>query len=225
MSLVEALSDETKKAAIIKDCLTLVDEEVAAKGGISGFAVKAGYSAVKGATEPDLVDLREVEFPPIPVAGIDGGGDLPVRSRMQAIGEQARRERDQRDEHQQDQVEHHQRAVRAGDAVELRVVVHPDDADRQEADDVGRVVGPLLGERGREAAGGADLEVQHEQRYRDGEDAVAEGLEPGPVHRGLGSSGRGLLIDLGQNLVHAVLTVQDLELLLGRRPGSMRIRW
>jgi hypothetical protein len=48
MSLGDALSDDSKKAAIIKDCLTLVDEEVAAKSGISGFAVKAGYGAVKG---------------------------------------------------------------------------------------------------------------------------------------------------------------------------------
>ncbi len=55
MSLGDALSDETKKAAVIKDCLVLVDEEVAAKSGISGFAVKAGYSAVKG-VKPGFVE-------------------------------------------------------------------------------------------------------------------------------------------------------------------------
>jgi len=38
--------------------------------------------------------------------------------------------------HQQEQVDDHQRAVGMVDAVELRVVVQPDDADRQEADDV-----------------------------------------------------------------------------------------
>ncbi len=48
MSLSDALKDETKKTAIVKDCLTLVDEEVSAKGGLSGLAVKAGYAAVKG---------------------------------------------------------------------------------------------------------------------------------------------------------------------------------
>jgi hypothetical protein len=48
MGLSDAIKDETKKGAIIKDCLVLVDEEVASKSGISGFAVKAGYSAVKG---------------------------------------------------------------------------------------------------------------------------------------------------------------------------------
>jgi hypothetical protein len=57
MSLVEALKDESKREAIIKDCLVLVDEEVAAKSGISGLAVKAGYGAVKG-VKPGFV--REV---------------------------------------------------------------------------------------------------------------------------------------------------------------------
>lgn len=48
MGLADAFADTTKKAAIIKDCCTLIDEEVAAKGGLSGLAVKAGYAAVKG---------------------------------------------------------------------------------------------------------------------------------------------------------------------------------
>jgi hypothetical protein len=48
MGLAEALSDETKKKAIVDDCVTMLDEEVSAKGGLSGIAVKAGYAAVKG---------------------------------------------------------------------------------------------------------------------------------------------------------------------------------
>jgi len=48
MSLAEALSDESKKPVIVKDCCTLIDEEVKDKGGISGLAIKAGYGAVKG---------------------------------------------------------------------------------------------------------------------------------------------------------------------------------
>jgi len=48
MSLVDAIKDPTKNPAIIADCCTLVDEEVSAKSGLSGFAVKAGYAAVKG---------------------------------------------------------------------------------------------------------------------------------------------------------------------------------
>lgn len=48
MSLGDALKDPTKKTAIVNDCIVLIDEEVSAKGGISGLAVKAGYAAVKG---------------------------------------------------------------------------------------------------------------------------------------------------------------------------------
>ncbi|MEZ4247828.1 MAG: hypothetical protein R3B99_06275 [Polyangiales bacterium] len=48
MSLAAALTDETKKPAIVEDCLKLIDAEVADKGGLSGMAVKAAYATVKG---------------------------------------------------------------------------------------------------------------------------------------------------------------------------------
>jgi hypothetical protein len=48
MSLVQALNDPDKKPIVIKDCVQLIDEEVSAKSGLSGLAVKAGYAAVKG---------------------------------------------------------------------------------------------------------------------------------------------------------------------------------
>jgi hypothetical protein len=48
MGLGDTLNDPTKKTALVTDTVTLVDEEVAAKSGISGLAVKAGYAAVKG---------------------------------------------------------------------------------------------------------------------------------------------------------------------------------
>lgn len=47
-SLSETLNAEGKKTAVVDDCLALIDAEVADKGGISGLALKAGYSAVKG---------------------------------------------------------------------------------------------------------------------------------------------------------------------------------
>jgi hypothetical protein len=46
-SLVELLNNE-KKEAVVSDCCTLIDQEVADKGGLSGLAIKAGFSAVKG---------------------------------------------------------------------------------------------------------------------------------------------------------------------------------
>jgi hypothetical protein len=48
MTLTDAIQDSAKKGVIVKDCCALVDEEVSAKGGLSGLAVKAGYKAVKG---------------------------------------------------------------------------------------------------------------------------------------------------------------------------------
>ena len=46
-SLTETLTNDSKKAAVVDDCCTLIDAEVADKGGISGLAIKAGYAAVK----------------------------------------------------------------------------------------------------------------------------------------------------------------------------------
>lgn len=48
MSLGDAVNDPNKNPVIVDDCCKLVDEEVAAKSGLSGLAVKAGYAAVKG---------------------------------------------------------------------------------------------------------------------------------------------------------------------------------
>ena len=47
-TLAEVLTSDAKKAAVVDDCCTLIDEEVADKGGLSGLAIKAGYGAVKG---------------------------------------------------------------------------------------------------------------------------------------------------------------------------------
>lgn len=55
MSLVDKLTDETKKKDIVRDCCELIDAEVKDKGGISGLAIKAGYGAVKG-IKPGFVE-------------------------------------------------------------------------------------------------------------------------------------------------------------------------
>lgn len=47
-SLIEALTSEAKKNAVIDDTLALIDAEVHDKSGISGLAIKAGYGVVKG---------------------------------------------------------------------------------------------------------------------------------------------------------------------------------
>lgn len=48
MALADAILDEKKKPLLVKDCCELIDSEVKEKGGISGLAIKAGYSTVKG---------------------------------------------------------------------------------------------------------------------------------------------------------------------------------
>lgn len=48
MGLCDGLNDPNKKGAVVSDCIKLIDELVAAKKGLSGFGLKASYSAVKG---------------------------------------------------------------------------------------------------------------------------------------------------------------------------------
>lgn len=63
MGLSDVLKDEPKKNAIVNDCCTLLDEEVASKGGLSGIAVKAGYAAVKGIRPGFVKHTVEVLLP------------------------------------------------------------------------------------------------------------------------------------------------------------------
>lgn len=39
---------EAKKPEVVDDCLNIIEAEVDDKGGLSGFAIKAGYKTVKG---------------------------------------------------------------------------------------------------------------------------------------------------------------------------------
>jgi hypothetical protein len=47
-NLMEALTGEAKKSVVIEDCMSLIDAEVADKGGLTGLAIKAGYKTVQG---------------------------------------------------------------------------------------------------------------------------------------------------------------------------------
>lgn len=48
MGLNEQIKTQNTEAKIVADCAKLIDEQVAAKNGISGLALKATYGAVKG---------------------------------------------------------------------------------------------------------------------------------------------------------------------------------
>jgi hypothetical protein len=47
-NLIEALTADSKKNAVVDDCLAIIDAEVAGKSGLMGFAIKAGYKTIQG---------------------------------------------------------------------------------------------------------------------------------------------------------------------------------
>lgn len=64
-TLLETLGKHPKRQAVVSDCERLIDEEVADKGGISGFAIKGAYKLVKGFKPgfiPDVVDALLDDF-------------------------------------------------------------------------------------------------------------------------------------------------------------------
>lgn len=78
MGLADAINDPKKKTAIVEDCRTLIDEEVSAKGGLSGLAVKAGYHAVKGIKPGFITEVVDKLLP-------------EFADKLDAIGRRARR--------------------------------------------------------------------------------------------------------------------------------------
>ena len=48
MVLSEKIKNETVRASIAADCAKLIDKQVAAKGGLSGMAMKTAYGVIKG---------------------------------------------------------------------------------------------------------------------------------------------------------------------------------
>ena len=48
MGLSDDLLNPNKKAMVIVDCCTMIDEQATSKQGLSGLAVKTAYSAMKG---------------------------------------------------------------------------------------------------------------------------------------------------------------------------------
>lgn len=47
MGLSEKIQDEAVRASIAADCAKLIDQQVAAKGGLSGMAMKTAYGVIK----------------------------------------------------------------------------------------------------------------------------------------------------------------------------------
>jgi phage-related tail fiber protein len=69
-SLPETLTSDAKKIQVVEDCCIVIDDEVKDKGGLSGFAIKAGYAAVKG-IKPGFVKHVVADLLPEFAAALD----------------------------------------------------------------------------------------------------------------------------------------------------------
>jgi hypothetical protein len=70
MELCDSLNDKQTKTSIVADCVKLIDEQVAAKGGLSGMGLKAAYGAVKG-IKPGYVQIAITRLLPETFAAIE----------------------------------------------------------------------------------------------------------------------------------------------------------
>ncbi len=53
-TLKDVLTNASQRPKVISDCVALIDEEVKAKGGVSGLAIKGAYAVVK-AVKPGFI--------------------------------------------------------------------------------------------------------------------------------------------------------------------------
>lgn len=79
MSLNNKISDQSTQVALVADCTKLIDEQVAAKTGISGLALKAAYGVVKG-VEPSYIPGAIHRLLPEALAALDPIWDEGVQS-------------------------------------------------------------------------------------------------------------------------------------------------
>lgn len=68
MGLSDGINDPNKKQSVVADCVKLIDEQVAAKGGLSGLAFKAAYAAVNGVKPGYIAGAIERLLPEVLVA-------------------------------------------------------------------------------------------------------------------------------------------------------------
>jgi hypothetical protein len=79
MGLSDKISDQATQESLVADCAKLVDEQVAAKNGISGLALKAAYGVVKG-IEPNYIPGAIHRLLPEALAALDPMWDEGVQS-------------------------------------------------------------------------------------------------------------------------------------------------
>ena len=97
---------------------------------------------------------------------------------VERLGDEPRRERQEAHAEQDEEVESQQDRVGPSEPIRQCGVREPRAADREEADEVGEVVGPRFEHLLQRAPRRMERDVQHEQRGRDGEHAIAERFQP-----------------------------------------------
>src|SRR5947207_600593 len=109
------------------------------------------------------------------------GGRAALREDV--LVDERRREGNDPDGDQQQEIEIEEAPIDAPAVLEQRVVVHPDDAYREEAHEVRRIGRPEPQERGGKVGGlGSYAELEDEQGRRDGEHAATQRVEPAAAH-------------------------------------------
>ncbi|NEP11955.1 MAG: hypothetical protein F6K14_17455 [Symploca sp. SIO2C1] len=79
MGLSDGLREPSKRASIVSDCVNLIDEQVANKGGISGIGMKAAYGAVKG-IKPGYIEGAVARLLPEVLTALDPMWDEGVET-------------------------------------------------------------------------------------------------------------------------------------------------
>lgn len=83
-SLVATIQDDSRRRAVVDDCVNLIEAEVGSKRGISGMGIKTAYKAVKG-LRPGMIPMAMNHLLDEFAAKID-----PIWAECQASGEQPR---------------------------------------------------------------------------------------------------------------------------------------
>jgi hypothetical protein len=83
-NLIETLTSDAQKGAVIEDCVALIDAEVADKGGLTGLAIKAGYRTVQG-IKPGFIRQVVTDLLPEFAQALD-----PLYAEAKAKGENVR---------------------------------------------------------------------------------------------------------------------------------------
>jgi hypothetical protein len=68
MGLTAGMADPSKKSMVVNDCCRMIDEQLAAKSGITGMTLKAAFAALKGIKPGYIPHVVEMLLPECLVA-------------------------------------------------------------------------------------------------------------------------------------------------------------